>query len=155
MSVASAIFSAIPYKFYMDSDWKGDWVSALLSGAVNCSDGADALLALASLFGFKGDKIHTNLKNGTGHFYTRINGHNLDTTHFQNSGSWSPLSGAGIPTRTASYHGAGQTQEKTVNVTIDMSNSNIYGVDDLDERIADGVDKGMQRHLNDPYTIAI
>jgi len=155
MSVATAIFSAIPYKFYMDSDWKGNWVSALLSGAMNCSDGADALIALANLFGFSGSKQHMNLKDGTGHFFAIINGKKMDTTHFQNSGSWSPLSGAGVPTRSYVRRN-GQTQDnKTVNVTVDMSNSVIYGVDDLDKRIEDGVDKGMQKHLNDPFTVAI
>jgi len=155
-AVAQAIFSAIPYKFYYDSEWKGNWVNALLSGAVNCSDGADALIALARVFGFEGYKQHTTLKNGVGHFFAVIGNKAMDTTNFQNHGSWSPLGGAGIPTRTASYTGrTGETQGKTVNVTVDMSNSTIYGVDDLDERIAEGVDKGMQKHMNDPFTIAI
>ena len=155
-AVAQAIFSAIPYKFYYDSEWKGNWVNALLSGAVNCSDGADALIALARVFGFDGYKQHTTLNNGVGHFFAVIGGKAMDTTNFQNHGSWSPLGGAGIPTRSASYTGrTGETQGKTVNVTVDMSNSTIYGVDDLDERIAEGVDKGMQKHMNDPFTIAI
>lgn len=155
-AVAQAIFSAIPYKFYYDSEWKGNWVNALLSGAVNCSDGADALIALARVFGFDGYKQHTTLNNGVGHFFAVIGGKAMDTTNFQNHGSWSPLGGAGIPTRSASYIGrTGETQGKTVNVTVDMSNSTIYGVDDLDERIAEGVDKGMQKHMNDPFTIAI
>ena len=151
LSVAEAIFSQIPYKFYYDSEWKGSWVGALLSGALNCSDGAEALIALASVFGFGGGtKVHTTTKDGIGHFYANINGHNLDTTNFQNSGSWSPLGGAGTPPR---RRGAGFGQ--TVHVTVDMSNSTVYGVDDLDDRIADGVDKGLQRHMNDPYTVAI
>lgn len=155
-STASSVFSAIPYKFYYDSEWKGNWVSALLSGAVNCSDGADAIIALARVFGFDGYKQHTTLANGVGHFFAVINGRKMDTTNFQQHGSWSPLGGAGIPTRSASYTGrTGETQGKTVNVTVDMSNSTIYGVDDLDERIAEGVDKGMQKHMNDPFTVAI
>ena len=155
-AVAQAIFSAIPYKFYYDSEWKGSWVNALLSGAVNCSDGADALIALARVFGFDGYKQHTTLKSGVGHFFAVIGGKPMDTTNFQNHGSWSPLGGAGIPTRTASHIGrAGETQGKTVNITVSMDNAVIYGVDDLDSRIQDSVQKGIQSEFNDPYTIAI
>lgn len=150
MAVASALFSAIPYKFYMDSDWKGDWVSALLSGATNCSDGSDALIALASLFGFSGDKIHTNLKDGMGHFFAIINGHKMDTTNFQHSGSWRPLGGAGASPKGRNY----SKGDKTVNVTVNI-NEPVYGVDDLDNKIADGVDKGLRKAINDPYTVAI
>ena len=156
LAVAQAIFSAIPYKFYYDSEWKGNWVNALLSGATNCYDGSMALLSLARVFGFGGNLVHTNLKNGVGHFYVNIAGRNLDTTNFQNHGSWSPLGGAGIPTRTASYRGnAGETQGKTVNITVSMDNAVIYGVDDLDSRIQDSVQKGIQSEFNDPYTVAI
>jgi hypothetical protein len=152
MTVAQAIFSAIPYKFYYDSEWKGNWVNALLSGAVNCSDGADALIALANVFGLSGYKQHTTLKSGVGHFFAVIGGKPMDTTNFQNHGSWSPLGGAGIPTRTAHSSGRvpnanGQTIE--VNVTI---NGDTYGIDDLEARITDGVDKGLQKHFNKAYT---
>lgn len=147
MEVAEAIFSQIPYKFYYDSDWKGSWLGALLSGALNCSDGAEALIALASVFGFTGGtKVHTTTKDGTGHFFARINGHNLDTTHFQNSGSWSPLGGAGT--------GGGRVSNRTVNVNVEVSGT-VYGVDDLDSKIQESVQKGIQAEFNDPYTIAI
>lgn len=155
-AVAQAIFSAIPYKFYYDSEWKGSWVNALLSGAVNCSDGADALIALARVFGFDGYKQHTTLKSGVGHFFAVIGGKKMDTTNFQNHGSWSPLGGAGIPTRRANPSGyAGETHGKTVNITVSMDNAVIYGVDDLDSRIQDSVQKGIQQEFNDPYTVAI
>ena len=147
LQVAEAIFSAIPYKFYYDSEWKGNWVSALLSGAVNCSDGADALLPLASVFGFSGEKVHTNLSNGTGHFYTRINGRNLDTTHFQNSGSWSPLGGAGTPPR--SYRSG-----NTTNINIEIT-GNIYGIDNFKEELREASREVMREEFNDPYTIAL
>lgn len=155
-SVAQAIFSAIPYKFYYDSEWKGSWVNALLSGAVNCSDGADALIALANVFGFSGYKQHTTLKSGVGHFFAVIGGKKMDTTNFQNHGSWSPLGGAGIPTRTANPRGyAGETQGKTVNITVDMSGATVYGIDDLDSRIQESVQKGLQEEFNDPFSVAI
>ena len=154
-AVAQAIFSAIPYKFYYDSEWKGNWVNALLSGAVNCSDGADALIALANVFGLSGYKQHTTLKSGVGHFFAVIGGKPMDTTNFQNHGSWSPLGGAGIPTRTShSSRGAvqGNTTNHTVNVTI---TGDVYGVDDLESRIEEGVKRGLRDEFNDPYTVAI
>lgn len=147
MAIAESIFSKIPYKFYYDSEWKGSWLGALLSGALNCSDGAEALIALASVFGFGGGiKVHTTTKDGTGHFYARINGHNLDTTHFQNSGSWSPLGGAGT--------GGGRVSNKTVNVNVEISGT-VYGVDDLDSKIQESVQAGLQAEFNDPYTVTI
>jgi len=155
MTVAQAIFSAIPYKFYYDSEWKGNWVNALLSGAVNCSDGADALIALANVFGLSGYKQHTTLKSGVGHFFAVIGGKPMDTTNFQNHGSWSPLGGAGIPTRTSSIGRSavqGNTTNHTVNVTI---TGDVYGVDDLESRIEEGVKRGLRDEFNDPYTVAI
>lgn len=147
LAVAEAIFSQIPYKFYYDSEWKGSWLGALLSGALNCSDGSEALIALASVFGFGGGyKVHTTTKDGTGHFFARINGHNLDTTHFQNSGSWTPLGGAGT--------GGGRVSNRTVNVNVEISGP-VYGVDDLDSKIQESVQKGIQAEFNDPYTVAI
>lgn len=155
LDTAESIFSVIPYKFYMDSNWKGNWINALMSGATNCSDGTDALIALASLFGFSGEKVHTTLGNGVGHFYAVINGRALDTTHFQNSRSWSPLGGAGTPVRSGgSVRNISQPQ-KTVTVNIDMSNTNIYGVDDLEAKMQEAVKKGMREEFNDAYTIAI
>lgn len=156
MAVAQAIFSAIPYKFYYDSEWRGNWVNALLSGATNCSDGSDALIALARVFGFDGYKQHTTLKSGVGHFFAVINGRKMDTTNFQNHGSWSPLGGAGIPTRTASHRGyAGETQGRTVNITVSMDNATVYGIEDLDNRIQESVQKGLREEFNDPYTVTI
>lgn len=153
-STASDIFSAIPYKFYYNSDWKGNWVNALLSGAVNCSDGADALINLARVFGFDGYKQHTTLKSGVGHFFAVINGQRMDTTNFQQHGSWSPL-GGGIPVRTSKSTSNGETQGNTYNVTVDMNGAVIYGVEDLDERIEDGVNRGLQKAVNDPFTVPI
>ena len=148
LTVAEAIFSAIPYKFYYDSEWKGSWVNALLSGAVNCSDGADALLALASVFGFSGEKVHTNLANGTGHFYAVINGKTMDTTNFQNRGSWGKLGGAGSPPR-----GAGaSTSNTTINITL---TGDVYGMDDFESKMREASRRVMREEFNDPYTIAL
>ena len=154
-SMAESIFSVIPYKFYYDSNWKGSWLGALQAGACNCSDGADALIAFASACGFSGYKQHTTTKSGIGHFYAVINGKAMDTTHFQNSGSWTPLGGAGIPTRTANPSAGVYPQgNKTVNVNVEISGT-VYGVDDLDSKIQESVQEGLRAEFNDPYTVAI
>jgi hypothetical protein len=36
-----------------------------------------------------------------------------------------------------------------------MQGATIYGVDDLDTRIQDSVQRGLQAEFNDPYTMAI
>jgi len=155
-AVAQAIFSAIPYKFYYDSEWKGNWVNALLSGAVNCSDGADALIALANVFGLSGYKQHTTLKNGVGHFFAVIGGKAMDTTNFQNHGSWSPLGGAGIPTRTSTSARTGRVDNgKTVNITNDFTGAVFYGVDDFDSRVKEVTRDAIREEFNDPYTVAL
>lgn len=154
-SMAESIFSVIPYKFYYDSNWKGSWLGALQAGACNCSDGADALIAFASACGFSGYKQHTTTKSGIGHFYAVINGKAMDTTHFQNSGSWTPLGGAGIPTRTANPSAGAYPQgNKTVNINVEITGT-VYGVDDLDSKIQESVQEGLRAEFNDPYTVAI
>lgn len=150
-ATAESIFSVIPYKFYYDSEWKGNWVSALLSGAVNCSDGADALIALARVFGFDGYKQHTTLANGIGHFFAVINGRSMDTTAFQKGRGWSPLGGAGIPTRTA-YNNRGSVGNSTThNITINV-NGDVYGEEDFISRIRDGAREVMREEFNDSLT---
>ena len=152
-STASGIFSQVPYKFYYNSDWKGNWLNALLSGAVNCSDGADALISLARVFGFDGYKQHTTLGNGVGHFYAVINGRAMDTTNFQQHGSWSPLGGAGtIPVRHS--RGAGSTVSKTT-INIDMTGSTFYGEDDFKEQLREASREVLREDFNDPFTIAL
>jgi hypothetical protein len=146
LTVAEAIFSAIPYKFYYDSDWKGNWVSALLSGALNCSDGADALLALASVFGFSGSKVHTNLKDGTGHFYTVINGKTMDTTNFQHNGSWGALGGAGRPSGASRQ---APVSNREINIIIE---GDVYGEEDFMSRIKNGAREVMREEFNDPLS---
>jgi hypothetical protein len=75
----------------------------------------------------------------------------LDTTHFQNSGSWSPLSGGGSPVR----HVGGYPSGKTVNITNDFSGATIYGVDDLDSRIKQSTKDALKEEFNDPWAVAI
>ena len=85
--IAGAIFSRIPYRLYFDSSWKGSWLGALQAGACNCFDGASALLALASTFGYKGYMAHGDW-NGIGHVWAVINGVPMDTTAWQGGYGW-------------------------------------------------------------------
>ena len=151
VETAEDLFSAIPYAFYYDSQKWGSWQNALEHGEANCSDGSDALIALASVFGFGGSKVHTTTKSGVGHYYAIINGHKMDTTNFQQSRSWNPLGGAGV---VRGSYGAGATTNKTINVTVNV-NGTVYGVDDLNSKIEEGVDKGLQKHFNNNYAIGV
>ena len=157
-SMAEAIFNAIPYRFYYDSAWKGSWLGALQAGACNCSDGADALIAFANACGFSGYKQHGTWRNSNGqsfgHFWAVINGHKMDTTGWQNLRTWTPSNSAGSPMVRRASHSSMNTNDRPINVTINI-NEPVYGVDDLDTKIQDSVNKGLQREFNDPYTVAL
>lgn len=147
MNMAEALFSHIGYDLYWDSEKCGNWVDALRTGSVNCSDGTDALLALARTCGFSGSKVH-GYWGSMGHYYAIINGKVMDTTNYQKNRSWSSPA-AGAP---SAFHGRSKqapvNETTNVNVTVDLSNSNIYGIDDLDSKINDGVNRGLQEAIN-------
>lgn len=157
-SMAEAIFTAIPYRFYYDSAWKGSWLGALQAGACNCSDGADALIAFANACGFSGYKQHGTWRNSNGqtfgHFWAVINGHKMDTTGWQNARSWTPSNSAGSPMVRRATHSSMNTSDRPINVTINI-NEPVYGVDELDSKIQDSVNRGLQREFNDPYTVEL
>ena len=156
-SMAGSIFSAIPYKLYYDSSWKGSWLGALQAGACNCSDGADALLAFASTCGFSGYK-QWGLWGNTGHFWAVINGVPMDTTAWQGGYGWtSPkVRGyGGVDVMRANHSPKFDTTGNTVNITIEMNDSVIYGVDDLDDRIKGATKEAMREQFNDPYGVAL
>ena len=72
----------------------------------------------------------------------------------QQRGTWTPSASAGGLSR-SQIKGAGFGENKTVNVTVDMSNSTIYGVEDLDNRIEQGVRRGLREEFNDSYSVVI
>ncbi|WP_458456077.1 hypothetical protein [Methanobrevibacter sp.] len=156
-AMAGSIFSAIPYRLYYDSSWKGSWLGALQAGACNCSDGADALLAFASTCGFSGYKQWGTWGN-TGHFWAVINGVPMDTTAWQKGYGWtSPkVHGYGSAPSVRYSSGAGVSDGgNTVNITIEMNDSVIYGVDDLDDRIKGATKEAMREQFNEPYGVAL
>ena len=155
-SMAESIYSAIPYRFYYNSDWKGSWLGALQAGACNCYDGANSLIAFASACGFGGSRAHGTWVDPDGttypHVWAVINGKKMDTTAWQQRGSWS----AGSPTvrsgNPSTYNSNNSSTSVNVTVTIE---GDVYGVDDLDSKIAEGVDKGLSKHFNKSYAIGV
>ena len=146
--MAEALFSAIPYEYYFNSDAHGSWVGALEAGSCNCYDGANALVALAATCGFSG---HTQggTWNGIPHVYAVINGKKMDTTGWQQRRDWNGVA-AGSP---SSMKGFGNTTE--IKVTVDMTNSNIYGIDDLNSHIEEGVNRVMEEKINPSNIIGV
>lgn len=153
-SMAESIFSAIPYRFYYDSSWKGSWLGALQAGACNCWDGANALIAFANTCGFSGSIAHGSW-NGIPHVWAVIEGRKMDTTGWQNRGTWTPSASAGSPMVRRPIHDGNMNQDTTpVHVEVNI-NGNVYGVDDLDSHISESIDKGLEKHFNKAYTIGV
>ena len=158
VSMAESIFSRIPYKYYYDSAWKGSWLGALQAGACNCSDGADALIAFAQTCNpnWSVSKQH-GYWGKDGHFWAVINGKVMDTTAWQGNYGWtSPkVRGYGSPNIRRANPSRDETHTgKTVNVNIEITGT-VYGVDDLDDKIQESVQKGLREEFNDPYTVTI
>lgn len=149
-SMAEALFSAIPYDFYYDSAKCGNWVDALRSGSVNCSDGADALVALAHTCGFSAYKQHGHW-NGLGHFYAIVNGQKMDTTGWQQRRTWTPSASAGSPSRNSDI---GSTTNNSYNISV-VIEGDMYGVDDLEAKIEEGTEKAMAKVVNPSVSIGI
>ena len=150
--MAEAIFSRIPYKFYYDSSWKGSWLGALQSGACNCYDGACALIAFANACGFQGNLVHGTWTDpdGTsyGHVWASINGIKMDTTGWQNRGTWTPSSSAGANPNPP------KANQGDVNLTV-VIEGDVYGIDDLNSKIEDGASRVLEKHFNKSHTIGV
>ena len=95
--IARAIFTTVPYPsvMYFNTDRYGSWQNALAHGEMNCFDGANCLLALASMFGFSGYRA-SGTWNGIAHVFPVINGKKMDTTSMQNRGNWEGVAAGGI-----------------------------------------------------------
>ena len=148
--MAEALFSAIQYDFYMDSSKCGNWVAALQTGAVNCYDGTNALLALARTCGFSGSMAHGSW-NGVPHVWAVINGQKMDTTGWQKRRTWTPSASAGSPSGNMDI---GNTTNNSISVSVRID-GDVYGVDDLDSKIQSGVKKGMAEAMNTSNIIGV
>ena len=151
--MAESIFSAIPYRFYYDSSWKGSWLGALQSGACNCYDGASALIAFANACGFGGYMAHGTWTDADGssygHVWAVIDGKKMDTTGWQQRGTWTPSASAGSPNNSSS------SSNNEIHIHIDMSNSTNYGTDDIEDKIEEGVKRGLREQFSNPVTVRI
>ena len=148
--MAEALFSAIQYDFYMDSSKCGNWVAALQTGAVNCYDGTNALLALARTCGFSGSMAHGSW-DGVPHVWAVINGQKMDTTGWQKRRTWTPSASAGSPSGNMDI---GNTTNNSISVSVRIE-GDVYGVDDLDSKIQSGVKKGMAEAMNTSNIIGV
>ena len=129
------------YQFYPNS--MKTTQEAWDSGKANCFDGARVILALASMFGLKGHMV-TGTWNGTGHSGAMIGGKLYDMTQFQRRGVFRGTSGVHFGSSAQRTYGVGkQETNKTVNINItnDLSNARIYGIDDLDNHIKQTTEK--------------
>jgi len=148
-SMAEGLFSAIPYDFYYNSDKHGSWVNALYAGSCNCYDGANALIALASTCGFSGHMEHGTW-NGIPHVYAVINGKKMDTTSWQQRRNWDGVSAGSPPNYRESKGG-----DKVTNVTIDMSGTTIYGIDDFEGKMEEVAQRVLGEEVNTSITLGI
>lgn len=153
--MARAIFTAIPYRFYYDSSWKGSWLGALQAGACNCWDGANALVAFASTCGFSGSIAHGSW-NGIPHVWAVIEGRKMDTTGMQQRGTWTPSASAGSPFVRSAVHNSSSNTSSESNISIRVVvEGDVYGIDDLNSKIEDGIDRGLEKHFNKSYAVGI
>ena len=98
-SMAESLFSQIPYAFYYDSEKYGTWQNAIMNGECNCSDGSDALIALAHTCGLSASKVHGHW-GSVGHFWANVEGHKMDTTGWQKQRNWTPAQSHAGPSPT-------------------------------------------------------
>lgn len=147
--MAEALFSAIPYEFYYNSDAHGSWQGALQAGSCNCYDGANALIALAATCGFSGHMEHGTW-NGIPHVYAVINGKKMDTTGWQNRRDWNGVSAGSPPNYKPTSSG-----DKVTNVNIDMSGTTFYGMDDFEGRMEEIAQRVLGEEVNTSITLGI
>lgn len=147
--MAEALFSAIPYEFYYNSEGHGSWQAALQAGSCNCYDGANALIALAATCGFSGH-TESGTWNGIPHIYAVINGKKMDTTGWQQRRDWNGVS-AGSP----SNYKPTSSGDKVTNVNIDMSGTTIYGMDDFEGRMEEIAQRVLGEEVNTSITLGI
>lgn len=124
--MARALFSTIKYDFYYNSDKTGSWVTALQTGAVNCWDGAHALIALAKTCGFSGSIAHGTW-NGIPHVYAVINGKKMDTTSMSNRGNWEGVAAGGIQIKLPRGNTAPRTNSNPLEGLFDNDSSSSSG----------------------------
>ena len=144
--------AATNYGSYFNSHFGDDPVAALRAGVFNCWDGTNIILAIARAFGFSGGMGHGTW-NGIGHVWADIPGLGIiDPTAIQQRGTFTSSAvkgyGAGSISRSKARNELPET--KTVHNygdTVVNINAPVYGVDDLEQAIENGVNKAKRKLL--------
>lgn len=144
------VISATTYGKYFNSHFGDDPVAALRAGVFNCWDGTNIVLAIARAFGFEGSRGHGTW-NGIGHVWANIPGLGIiDPTAIQNRHSFTSSAVRGYSAGSINRHNTNSKVDyggsKTINNTTEVHiHGNVYGVDDLDKKIEQGVNKANRK----------
>ena len=116
-------------------------------GAANCFDGAKLILGLGQMFGLRGHMVLGSY-NGMGHAAAMVGGKLYDMTQFQKHGRFRGTNGVYFGSQNTNSYGPTNNDRRII-VNVDLSDSTIYGVDDLDNRIKSTSEK-VYYDLNSP-----
>ena len=117
-------------------------------GAANCFDGAKLILGLGQMFGLRGHMVLGSY-NGMGHAAAMVGGKLYDMTQFQKHGRFRGTNGVYFGGGNNRSYGDNNINNRELIVNVDLSNSLIYGIDDLDKRIKQSA-KEAYYELNSP-----
>lgn len=116
-------------------------------GAANCFDGAKLILGLGQMFGLRGHMVLGSY-NGMGHAAAMVGGKLYDMTQFQKHGRFRGTQGVYFGSQNTNSYGP-TNNANNINVNVDLSNANIYGIDDLNTQIKQGAEQVFYE-LNSP-----
>lgn len=116
-------------------------------GAANCFDGAKLILGLGQMFGLRGHMVLGSY-NGMGHAAAMVGGKLYDMTQFQKHGRFRGTQGVYFGSHDTNSYGPTNNDRRII-VNVDLSDSTIYGVEDLDNRIKSTSEK-VYYDLNSP-----
>ena len=116
-------------------------------GAANCFDGAKLILGLGQMFGLRGHMVLGSY-NGMGHAAAMVGGKLYDMTQFQKHGRFRGTQGVYFGSHDTNSYGP-TNNANNINVNVDLSNSVIYGIDDLNTQIKQGAEQ-VYYELNSP-----
>lgn len=116
-------------------------------GAANCFDGAKLILGLGQMFGLRGHMVLGSY-NGMGHAAAMVGGKLYDMTQFQKHGRFRGTNGVYFGSQNTNSYGP-TNNANNINVNVDLSNSTIYGIDDLNNQIKQGAEQVFYE-LNSP-----
>ena len=154
----SEVIGATTYDYYYDGRYSP--AEALRRGSFNCYDGTRVILALANAFGLTGGGMGHGTWGKDGHVWATIPGIGIiDPTAIQR--------GYGFKSPKVKGYGAGSPTVNRNSSKQDNSNSNtttnhnevhihiegdVYGIDDLNEKIEEGANRVARRLFRNSYS---